>query len=239
MHARRQSLLSDDFLAQTPQLRSAHDFNEIAQLLSHFVLGRNSLRDLRLYRIAKPLSQAMDRNLHRAVAQSKSRPRFGLAHAGGISGEPWFQHFELIGHSLLVVFDREGSECTIEHGEAPLPIKERVRSLSFRDGVFIAGRWFSARNQRHMFMLCATLGRAETITRVGKVMLHCAEEVSPEPALLPLRPRDHATREQAREKLLREIVRVAEIMRRARDVALHGRIVSLAQFRQGPASRRE
>src|SRR4051812_32265002 len=63
-------------------------------------------------------------------------------------------------------------------------------------------------------------------------MLHGAEQIGAEPALLPFGPSDHASREQAGEKFLREIPRVAEIMGRTLDVALNGRIISRAQICQ-------
>ena len=83
-----------------------------------------------------------------------------------------------------------------------------------------------------MLMLRAAFNRVEPVTRVGEVMLYRTKQVATEPALFPLRARDQAPCEQACKKILCEIARVTEIMRRSGDVSVNRLVVSSAQIGQ-------
>ena len=170
----------------------------------------------------------MDRDLHRALAHAELRRDRALGAA--VAGEPGFEQLEMLRLPLLRMLRRERRQGEGENGEPPLPVEPRIRRR--RVGDFQAGRSIRAGGERHMLVLRAALRRAETVARVGEVVLHRAEQVGAEPPPLAICAAEHRAREHAREKLLREIARVAEIVRSAGDVSVDGRVVSRAQIAQ-------
>jgi hypothetical protein len=140
-----------------------------------------------------------------------------------ITREPWLKQLELIRASFRLMFGGEGSQREIENGKAPLAVEPSIGRLSLGAGTINARRYIRAGDKGYVFRLRPALCRAEAVPGVGEVVLHCAEQVGAEPALLHLGARKPASRKQPREKLLRKIARGAKIVRSAAGVNVNGR----------------
>jgi len=83
--------------------------------------------DLRLYQNPEALSQAVNRDFYRSLAQPEPRSHLRLAHFTGITREPQFEQLELFRASFRLVFGGEGSQREIENGKSSLAVEPHLR----------------------------------------------------------------------------------------------------------------